>query len=440
MADTALALTRRRLLQRAAVGGIAFTCGGWIEACGGSRVRATSVARFEPSPGVEIPRVDVRFAMWPFGDTTIGFIGIEQGFFRDVGIDLSPGGGETQLVDQTPGELLSGQLDLASGYMPIQIQTFPRQPQIKMVQLHDIYVGNYLLASPDVAAKTYEQFSAAGASFQRAAKSAIRQISGRRVALGTAGNNRDFFSTLLGIAGLTPQDFKLTVIDDAKILELARAGDIDFAMPSGAAQNVVLLNEGFVRVFGIKQLLANLPPGDPRAVTALGDAGIVGTEDYLKANIETLLRFMSVYYRIIDQVQREPDTALAIVLPHLTAATGLSLTLRDCKLIFSRFYRFISFEQTAGRLFNKRDPLQLDNVYVPQIQAARRGGIYSANEHATPEDIFVGARFYRILRDLRRRYAEVTATGSPTGRLAAMAEAHYKNRNYLDAYRLIKAA
>ena len=39
-------------------------------------------------------------------------------------------------------------------------------------------------------------------------------------------------------------------MDDAKILQLARAGDTDFAMPSGAAQNVVLINEGFFRVFG----------------------------------------------------------------------------------------------------------------------------------------------------------------------------------------------
>jgi ABC-type nitrate/sulfonate/bicarbonate transport system substrate-binding protein len=280
-------LTRRRLLQCGAAGGAVFALGGLLQACGGGGGRPATTgaaAGFKPSAGSGIPSVDVRFAMWPFGDTTMGFIGIEHGFFEDVGINLVPKEGKTLLINQTPGELLSGQLDMASGYMPIQIQTFPKQPGIKMIQLHDTYVGNYLLAGPDVGAKTYEEFSKSGASFEDAAKSAVRQISGKRVALGTAGNNRDFFSTLLAIAGLTPKDFKLTVVDDAKIIELARAGDTDFAMPSGAAQNVVLMNEGFFRVFGIGQLLDNLPPGDPRAVTALGDAGIVGTDDYIKAN------------------------------------------------------------------------------------------------------------------------------------------------------------
>jgi ABC-type nitrate/sulfonate/bicarbonate transport system substrate-binding protein len=411
-----------------------------LQACGSGGVHAAAAGRFEPSAGGEIPSVDVRFSMWPFGDTTIGFIGIKQGFFGDVGINLVPGAGETLLIDQTPGELLTGQLDMASGYMPIQIQTFPKQPGIKMIQLHDTYVGNYLLAGPGTGAKTYEELSRPGASFDAAATSAVRQIRGKRVALGTAGNNRDFFSTLLGIAGLTPKDFELTVIDDAKILELARAGGTDFALPSGAAQNVVLMNEGFYRVFGIGQLLANLPPGDPRAVTALGDAGIVGTDEYIKANTETVLRFMSVYYRIIDQVLDDPGTALAIVLPHLNAATGLRLTLRDCKVVFSRFYEFISFEQTADHLLNRRYPLQLDNVYVPQIEAAKKGGIYKPTDNVTPEDIFVGTRFYRILTDLKRRYELLKGSQAAKTRMAAEAEDHYRNRNYLDAYRLLRAA
>jgi ABC-type nitrate/sulfonate/bicarbonate transport system substrate-binding protein len=389
---------------------------------------------------VEIPSANVRFAMWPFGDTALGFAGIRQGFFKDVGINLVPADGETRLIQQTPGELLSRQLDIASGYMPIQIQTYPKQPDIKMIQLHDTYVGNYLLANPGVGAKTYAEFTDAGASFEDAAKLAVRQIQGKRVALGNEGNNRDFFTTLLGFAGLTPRDFKLTVVDDAKILELARAGDVDFAMPGGAAQNVVLLNEGFFRVFGIGQLLANLAPGDPRAVTALGDAGLVATGAYVARNTDTILRFMSVYYRIIDRLRSDPATTLGIVLPHLNAATGLKLTLSDCKIVFSRFYEFISFERTADRLLNKSHPLQLDNVYGPQIEAAKKGGIYRADETVTPEDIFVGTRLYRILTDLKRRYEDLKGSHAADTRLTAKAAAQYRNRNYLDAYRLLHAA
>ncbi len=435
--------TRRQLLQGAAAGAAAFGLGGSLQACGTVTVtgaNAATVRRFEPSRGAEIPSVDVRFAMWPYGDTTIAFIGIEQGFFDEVGVHLVPSQGETRLLDQTAGELLSGQLDMSSGYMPFLIQSFPYQPDIKMIQLQDVYVGNYLLASPTVGAKTYEYFSAAGEPFENAARSAVRQIKGKRVALSTVGNNRAFFSTLLAFSGLTPKDFELTVVDDTKILQLARAGDIDFAMPGGAAQNVVLINEGFFRVFGIGQLLQNLPPDDPRVVTALGDQGIVGTAAYIGANTETVLRFMSVFYRIIDQMNRDPDTALAIVLPHLNAASGLSLSLQDCEVVFSQFYEFISFEQTAEHLLHRRFPLQLDNVYVPQIEAAERGGIYRSGVKVTPEDIFVGTRLYEILADLKARYERLKASQTAKSALVTKAHEQYEHRNYLDAYRLLKAA
>jgi ABC-type nitrate/sulfonate/bicarbonate transport system substrate-binding protein len=436
----AQSLTRRQLLQSAAAGGAVFALGGMLQACGTVGAHATTIGRFEPSPGAEIPPVHVRFAMWPYGDSAIAFVGIEQGFFDEVGIHLDPPQGETRLIEQTPGELLSGQLEMSSGYMPLLIQSFPYQPDIKMIQTHDVYVGNYLLASPAVGAKSYESFSEAGEPFEEAAKSAVRQIKGKRIALSTVGNNRAFFSTLLGFSDLTPNDFDLTVVDDTKILQLARAGDIDFAMPGGAAQNVILINEGFFRVFGIGQLLRNLPPGDPRAVTALGDQGIVGSAAFIRANTETVLRFMSVFYRIIDQVHRDPDTALAIVRPHLNAVTGLNLTLQDCKVVFSQFYEFISFEQTAQHLLNRRFPLQLDNVYVPQIEAAKRGGVYRSDVKVTPEDIFVGTRLYEILADLKTGYDRLKAVQKADSALISKAHEQYEHRNYLDAYRLLKAA
>ena len=109
-------------------------------------------------------------------------------------------------------------------------------------------------------------------------------------------------------------------------------------------------------------------------------------------------------------------------------------------MVFGRFYEFMSFEQTADHLLNRRYPLQLDNVYLPQIEAAKKGGIYKPTDDVTPEDIFVGTRFYHILTDLKRRYERLKASHASTTKLTAQAERHYRNRNYLDAYRLLRAA
>jgi hypothetical protein len=113
-------------------------------------------------------------------------------------------------------------------------------------------------------------FSATAEPFADAARSAVRQIKGKLVTAEHGGDNRAFFSALLGLGGLTPKDFGLTVVDDTKILQLARAGDIDFFHARRGGSNVVLINEGASRVFGIGQLVQNLPPGDARVVTALG--------------------------------------------------------------------------------------------------------------------------------------------------------------------------
>jgi energy-coupling factor transporter ATP-binding protein EcfA2 len=79
-------------------------------------------------------------------------------------------------------------------------------------------------------------------------------------------------------------------------------------------------------------------------------------------------------------------------------------------------------------------------VYVPQIEAAKRGGIYRSGVKVTPEDIFVGTRLYEILADLKTRYERLEASPAANSALVVKAQEQYEHRNYLDAYRLLKAA
>ena len=129
---------------------------------------------FVPSAGGEIPDATVPFSMWPYGDTTIGYIGIEEGFFGDVGITLSPEEGQTQLTDVTPGLLLSGELDVVVDYIPTMVQRYEEQPEIQMVQVLNSFIGNYVLAAPDRDATSVEEYVDEGMSFEDATAAVIR--------------------------------------------------------------------------------------------------------------------------------------------------------------------------------------------------------------------------------------------------------------------------
>ena len=46
----------------------------------------------------------------------------------------------------------------------------------------------------------------------------------------------------------------------------------------------------------------------------------------------------------------------------------------------------------------------------------------------------------QLLQDLKRRYEHLRGSHAPNGRSATKAEEQYRNHNYLDAYRLLRAA
>jgi ABC-type nitrate/sulfonate/bicarbonate transport system substrate-binding protein len=437
---------RRKFILRGVAGTTALSLSGLLAACGSSSSSggstpapaSDSTTAFKPSAGSDIPAVDVKFAMWPYGDTTIGVIGMEKGWFKEVGIGL-PNKKETRVETQVQQELLNKQLDIGSGYAPNTIQTYAKAPNLKMIHLQNSYIGNYAMANPATKAKKVQEFVAAGQDFNTAFANTIGQMKGKKVALSDAGANKAFFNTILQMAKLTPKDFDLTVIADTKIVQLAKAGKIDYAFPAGAAQSVEILNIGFYRTGGILDMVNGLPHGDPNAVNGIGHAGLQADEKWVADNMETTLRFMSVFYRIIDAVQNDPNV-LEVSLPTLSSSAGVDISLKDAKRIFVDFYGTVNFEESKKLLEDPSYNLYYETVYNSQIKAARAGGVVPASTSLTPDDMIIHKKLYNILVDLKKQYDDLKAAKSPTGALATTAETHYKNRNYLDAFRLLNAA
>ncbi|MFT4036335.1 MAG: ABC transporter substrate-binding protein [Patulibacter sp.] len=417
-------------------------CGGNDESTSATDAAATSstaATSFTPSPGTDIPTVKVRFAMWPYGDTTLGVVGIKQGWFKEVGIDLV-NGDETRPIDQVHQQLVNDQLDVGSALVSLQLQSYAKSPQLKMFQLQNSYIGNYVMASPKAGAKDYDAFASQGQDFSTAFKSAVGQMKGKRVALSDTGINREFFNTVLRLGGLKPADIKLQLVSDAKIVQLAKAGSIDYGLPGGAAQNVELLNLGFTRIAGVQQLLDGLPAGNPDAANGIAHAGLQASEAWIEGNEETVLRMMGVFYRIIDEIQNQPREALKQSLPILSKSAGVDLTLDDAETMFKLFYGTVNFEQAKEIVEDKDAKLYYETIYKPQIDAAKAGGVLPKDDEITPDDIIVFKKYYEILAGLKGQYDSLLASEKPTGELADKAKAFYEERDYLDAYRFLKAA
>jgi len=428
------------LLTVGALTGLA-ACGSDDETTSSSTAAAgassSSALSFTPSPGTDIPKVKVRFAMWPYGDTTIAVPGIEQGWFDEVGISL-PNGKRTRTVEQTQQELMNDQLDIASGYVPNMIQTYASAQKLKMIHLQNSYIGNYVWSKPsngDVAMD-----AAPGADFNAKAKAVLSQLKGKKVGLSDTGGNREFFNTVLKLGGLTPKDVDLTVVSDTRIVQLAKSGAIDYAFPQGAAQSVEVQGLGYKSIFAFQDMVEGLPKGDERVMTGIGHAGLQASEDYVAKNRETVLRFMSVFFRIIDGLQNEPQEILKVSLPTLRTSTGVDLTLDQAVALFKDFYGTTNFEQAAKLMLDPNDPLYYEMVYKAQIAAAKAGGIIPRNVDPTPDDLIIFKGLYQDLVTLKKQYDQLLADEQPTGELADKAKAFYEHRDYLDAYRFLKAA
>ena len=99
-----------------------------------------------------------------------------------------------------------------------------------------------------------------------------------------------------------------------------------------------------------------------------------------------------------------------------------------------------SFEEQTQFWLDELSPWYYKSVLAPQIAAAKAGGLIPPDSNFTPDDVTVGAGIYKDLVELKRLCDELIPKASQSSDAAKNAAAQYKNRNYLDAYRMLKAA
>jgi ABC-type nitrate/sulfonate/bicarbonate transport system substrate-binding protein len=203
------------------------------------------------SAGSAIPASTVHLGIMPFGDHSILSIGIHEKYFDDVGIKIEPApmGEVVQVSDAVP-RLSTGQLDITTWYTALKVGALAQTPNLTMIGFHDVYIGTYVLAAPWTKAKKVTEFMAEGKTFPEAMAATATQLTGKNVAFANDGAHRDFFNTVFQIGGLSVDSVQFQAIPDNQQVQLANSKRLDFASPSGAAQTVELMNQGWDRGTG----------------------------------------------------------------------------------------------------------------------------------------------------------------------------------------------
>jgi hypothetical protein len=398
--------------------------------------------------GVGIPQEVVNIGLLPYADNSMLAVGMAKDWFEEVGITVGPEKFASVADDQAVPLLLNGNFDVTSAYGPNSVRNAEGAPSLKVFNFIDVTSGLAILAAPGSGKASVSDLMGDGASFEDAATSVMGDMAGQRFATDDTAAHRNFLEAVYQIGNFSQDNFgQVDVVDDSQILLLARGGQLDYAKPAGAAQTAELLQAGWYPVIGLQDLIANLPAGDPRAVSGLGHVGHMADEKWIEENHDTMLRVSSVAFRIVDallaDIENNTTEATEPIVPVLESAASIDTSAEALKITFEKIGPFASFEDQADWWLNTESPYYYKATYNQQVKAAQDAGVIT-NPDLDASDFIIADDVYTELLDYKEKYeAMLPQAAGLTGdqaKLAELAATQYEHRNYLDASRIIEAA
>jgi ABC-type nitrate/sulfonate/bicarbonate transport system substrate-binding protein len=418
-------------------------------------VGAEAWAQVARPPAIpEIPKQVVRYAHAPFLDHTQAVIGMQKGWFDDVGIDIQPKPyGLVIPSEQRPAALAAGTVDMVSASVAAMLAVMKQQPNIRFFAAGDIFQGYAILAQPDGGYKTYQDFLKSGDKPDEAMVKAIRQMRGKRWAAQGLAVTQQFVDLVLEKAGMTRNDLTIIPVDDPKTVNLMLTRQADF-QTAGAPARMELQGKGMIPILTILDMAQNArASADSKELRAVYMDGWVTTSEFWDKHRDTVLRMASVQFRITKFINSNQREALEIHVPFLNSVAGRNLTLEDGRRIYEELDPFLTFEQQHRLYFDKTYPLYYEWEVGAKISAYEERGVYKSGE-MTVDKATLAHTVYFTLLDLKtktdRLMPEVLGaidTAKRRGKnparameLQQRAQLFYDAYSFLDAYRFAVAA
>ena len=409
-----------------------------------SPVRAADIfAPAAPETGADIPAASVKFGMRPYADNTFYVIAMKKGWFKDVGITILPEPDGLKVTDtNVTALLLNGQLDVSSEYCPLMIPVYKTSNKLKCIALTDNFLGEAILANPTLKLKGFADYIKDGMKFDDAIKEAMKPLNGKTLVGAPQLSDRAFEEAVSQFSGAK---WKLEVLDDSKALVMAKAGQVDFVNPEGAPIVYTLMQAGWTVLINNGNLYEYGPGGlDSPIEKLVSIVGIGSNADYVSGHANTVLRFLSVVWRTIDAVGKDPSL-FAIQAPYLNSVAGTSLDAAGVEQTIKILDPLSPFEYGANYFAKTDNALYYKNAWAAIIKDFEGHGVIPAGA-VSPDEFMWGAAIWTQMKNYQEKSAAMIKDLDGKGLTAdkadklAKAKQFYGWYDYLDAYRLAMAA
>ena len=394
-------------------------------------------------PGTDIPQADIRFGMRPYADNTFYIIAMKKGWFKDAGITIQPEPFGLKVTDtNVVALLLNGQLDISSEYCPLMLPTYKTDHRLKCIAFVDNFLGEAILASPRLHLKSFKDYIKEGMSFEKAMHAALAPLEGKTLVGAPELSDRPFEEAAGKFSGV---HWHLEVLDDAKSLVLAKADREDFVNPEGAPIVYTLEQAGWTDLVDIGDLYKHGPGGVDSPIEPLvAIVGIGANSDYVNGHQNAVLRFLSVVWRTIDAVQKDPSL-FELQAPYLNSVAGTSLDGKGVENTIKVLDPISPFDYDKTYFDDKSNVLYYGNAWTAIIRDYAAHGIIP-KDAVTADQIIWGAAIWHQMVDYRNKTDSILKSLEgktlPPDRQALLAKAqqYYGWFDFLDAYRFAVAA
>lgn len=431
---------------------LAFALAGVLAVGSVAAATAKTHAKAARTATPTIPAATVGFGYYPCcADTAVPVVGIQQGFFKDVGITVTPQNGYqwTQASQFLPS-MQRGQFQTATAFSTTwlsSLNTFGMN--LPPVVLYDIYLGRVIIVSPSSGIKTTADYMKQGMSFIAAAKKAVAGIKGKTVITDPfSGAQPPYYDVLLSYGGMTAKDINFTFLTDDKTLALsATPGRVDIAVPLNAPVLVEMLRSGYKPLIDMASILKYDPKSSQAAelLKETGNQTVMMQRSFLEGSHDTALRFVSAVFRSIAYLTNPKTGPIGdkIVADAINAAQGLKLLPADIATVYQSVDPLFTWEQQPSTLWNPASPYYAPKGLATAVQAlidnkSLPAGTYDLNRFLAAKGVY--QQLAALQRKADKLFKQAAKVKGAKASLVAQAHKYYGWYDFLDAVRFLDAA